>query len=101
MTISANGNVVEKAKTTSNSPITGDFDVDVKINKQGTLKLKAYSHTDEKITYNATETVQGVGISYQETFDTFKELLRKYFGFFKRKKTLPEDMQTVDNKVQD
>ena len=101
VTISANGNVVEKAKTTSNSPITGDFDVDVKINKQGTLKLKAYSHTDEKITYNATETVQGVGISYQETFDTFKELLRKYFGFFKRKKTLPEDMQTVDNKVQD
>ena len=101
VTISANGNVVEKAKTTSNSPITGDFDVDVKINKQGTLKLKAYSHTDEKITYNATETVQGVGISYQETFDTFKELLRKYFGFFKRKKPLPEDMQTVDNKVQD
>lgn len=86
VTISANGNMVEKAKTNSNTAITGDFDVDVKLNPQGTLKLKAYSHTDEKLIYNATETVQGIGISYQETFDTFRELWRKYFGFLTRKK---------------
>ena len=76
---------MEKAKTNSNTSITGDFDVDVKLNRQGTLHLKAYSHTDEKITYNATETVQGVGVSYQETFDTFRELFRKYLAIFKRK----------------
>jgi hypothetical protein len=87
VSISANGNVVEGAKTTGQAPaVTGDFDVDVKINTPGTLKLKAYSHTNEKITYNATETVQGVGVSYQENFDTLRELLRKYFGFFKKKK---------------
>ena len=57
VTISANGNMMEKAKTNSNTSITGDFDVDVKLNRQGTLHLKAYSHTDEKITYNATETL--------------------------------------------
>lgn len=87
--ISANGNVDvggSKSQTTNgnNSNIAGDFDVDVKLNRQGTLKLKAYSHTDEKITYNATETIQGVGVSYQESFDTFRELMRKYFGFLQK-----------------
>lgn len=93
VTLTANGNMdVGNTKSvtsnsTNSSNIAGDFDVDVKLNKQGTLKLKAYSHTDEKIIYkNNTETIQGVGISYQETFDTFKELLHKYFGFFRRNK---------------
>lgn len=65
--------------------------MDVKLNPQGTLKLKAYSHTDEKLIYNATETVQGIGISYQETFDTFRELWRKYFGFLTRKKRVAKE----------
>lgn len=98
VTISANGNMMEKAKTNSNTSITGDFDVDVKLNRQGTLHLKAYSHTDEKITYNATETVQGVGVSYQETFDTFRELFRKYLAIFKRKKQSTSPVQSSDNK---
>ena len=91
MTISANGNVsmnngaAAVAESRSNQ-VAGDFDVDVKLNKQGTLHLKAYSHTDEKILYYSTETIQGIGLSYQEQFDTFKELLRKYASFFKRKK---------------
>ena len=98
VTISANGNMMEKAKTNSNTSITGDFDVDVKLNRQGTLRLKAYSHTDEKITYNATETVQGIGVSYQEAFDTFRELFRKYISIFKRKKETESSPQIVDNK---
>ncbi|WP_251621124.1 translocation/assembly module TamB domain-containing protein [Odoribacter lunatus] len=93
VTLTANGNMdVGNTKgvgtnSGNSNNIAGDFDVDVKLNKQGTLKLKAYSHTDEKIIYkNNTETIQGVGISYQETFDTFKELVNKYFGFLKRRK---------------
>ncbi|MBP3420092.1 MAG: translocation/assembly module TamB domain-containing protein [Marinifilaceae bacterium] len=90
MTISANGNVnMNNSHVAENNtePLAGDFDVDVKLNKQGTLHLKAYSHTDEKILYYSTETIQGIGLSYQEQFDTFKELLRKYTSFFKRKKS--------------
>ncbi|MFR7812787.1 MAG: hypothetical protein ACLU4N_28085 [Butyricimonas faecihominis] len=40
MTISANGNMMEKAKTNSNTSITGDFDVDVKLNRHGYQHLK-------------------------------------------------------------
>lgn len=91
VTISANGNMDvggTRNATADNKKtnIAGDFDVEVKLNKQGTLKMKAYSHTDEKLLYNNTETIQGVGVSYQESFDTLRELLRKYFGFLKRKK---------------
>lgn len=91
VTISANGNmdVGGNRNTTADSRktnIAGDFDVEVKLNKQGTLKMKAYSHTDEKLLYNNTETIQGVGVSYQESFDTLRELLNKYFGFLRRKK---------------
>ncbi len=91
MTISANGNVnmnnnsAAMVETNSNQ-LAGDFDVDVKLNKQGTLHLKAYSHTDEKILYYSTETIQGIGLSYQSEFDTFKELIRRYVSFFKKKK---------------
>lgn len=92
VTLSANGNVdVGGTKNVASnsaggSNIAGDFDVEVKLNKQGTLKLKAYSHTDEKIIYSSKETVQGVGVSYQEAFDTFRELFQKYVNFFRKKK---------------
>lgn len=88
ITISANGNMDVGNKhtpTTNSTNIAGDFDVDVKLNPQGTLKLKAYSHTNEKILYNNTETIQGIGVSYQERFDTLKELIRKYFRFLYKK----------------
>ncbi len=89
MTISANGNMDvgdSKGTTSTGSGITGDFDVDIKLNRQGTLQLKGYSHTDEKILYNSTETIQGIGISYLEQFDTFKALGKKYGAIFRRKK---------------
>ena len=90
ITISANGNVDvggnRNVADNQKTNIAGDFDVEVKLNKQGSLKMKAYSHTDEKLLYNNTETIQGVGVSYQESFDTFRELLKKYFGFLRRKR---------------
>ena len=91
ITISANGNmdVGQDQNATTDSRggnIAGDFDVEVKLNRQGTLKMKAYSHMDEKLLYNNTETIQGIGVSYQESFNTFNDLLHKYFGFLSRKK---------------
>lgn len=92
ITISANGNVEvgnnrnAAGEVNRKNNIAGDFDVEVKLNKQGSLKMKAYSHTDEKLLYNNMETIQGVGVSYQESFDTFRELFRKYFRFLRWKR---------------
>lgn len=90
VTLSVNGNmdVGNTAAGTNSSAnnIAGDFDLGVKLNRQGTLNMKVYSHSDEKLIDNNTEMIQGMGISYQESFDTFQELMRKYLRFFKRKK---------------
>ena len=92
ITISANGNMDVGGNRNAagdenrKNNIAGDFDIEVKLNKQGSLKMKAYSHTNEKLLYNNTETIQGVGVSYQESFDTLRELLRKYFGFLRKRK---------------
>lgn len=64
----------------------GDFDVEVKLNKKETLRAKAYTHSNNDVIYETSPTTQGIGISYQESFDTFRELLHKYFGWIRRKK---------------
>lgn len=63
----------------------GDFDVEVKLNRSETLRAKAYTHSNNDVIYETSPTTQGIGISYRESFDTFGELLRKYFGWMKRK----------------
>jgi len=88
LSINGNMNVRNSATSTGNSAgsnVVGDFDLGVKLNPNGSLNLKAYSHTDERVIYNNNETVQGVGVSYKESFDSFKELVGKYFPFFLRK----------------
>lgn len=65
------------AQSTSN--IAGDFQVDVKLNKTGKIRLKAYTRSNDDI-YTEAETTQGLGVFYKEEFNTFKELWQKFFG---------------------
>ncbi|GHV68156.1 hypothetical protein FACS1894199_14980 [Bacteroidia bacterium] len=72
--------------STTTATIFADFDIEYKLNRSGSLKLKTYSRTDEKIIYkNDSETVQGLGISYKENFNTFGELMKRYLSFLKKK----------------
>ena len=57
----------------------GDFDVEVKLNKNGNLRAKAYTHSNNDVIYETSPTTQGIGISYQEDFNTFGELIRRYW----------------------
>jgi hypothetical protein len=66
-----------QAKDASN--IIGDFDIEVKLNKKGTIRAKAYTHSNNDIYYETSPTTQGVGISFNEEFNTFSELLQKYW----------------------
>lgn len=86
ITININGNVDmgnnPNAQPKKNN-IVGDFDLDVRLNNKGTLRLKAYSHNNEQLTYKSATTTQGVGISYQEEFKKIKYLVKKYLSFLK------------------
>jgi hypothetical protein len=65
-------------QTEDMSKIIGDFDIEVKLNRKGTIRAKAYTHTNNDI-YETSPTTQGVGISFNEEFNTFGELLQKYW----------------------
>lgn len=89
-----NGNVGYGRNQTATSSIIGDFDVEVKLNNSGNVRAKAYTHSNNDLLYDTAPTTQGAGLSFREDFDTFGELLRKYWavltGEQRRKKKLLE-----------
>jgi hypothetical protein len=77
---------------TSTKDITGEFDVNVKLTNNGKLNLKAYNHSNDDQLYNTSQYTQGVGFIYREDFNSFGELLKRYWtaifpGDKKRKET--------------
>ena len=82
--VAINGNFGVGGNQESTSNLAGNVDVEVKINKSGKLRLKGYTKSNNDVVYNSSPTTQGMGIFYTEDFDTFGELLRKFW--FKKKK---------------
>jgi hypothetical protein len=72
---------------TSTNNITGEFDVNVKLTNDGKLSLKAYNHSNDDQLYNTSQYTQGVGFMYREDFNTFGELMKRYWkSIFSRDK---------------
>ncbi len=94
--VSLNGNVEYggySAVQQNTSNIVGDFDMDVKLNKSGSLRAKAYTHSNDDLSYDNSPTTQGVGLSYQEEFDTFGELIKKYWDWITGKAKKEKEIQ--------
>jgi hypothetical protein len=77
--VGVGGQQVNAVETDNTSNIAGDFQVDVKLNRTGKLRVKAYAKSNEDI-YSEAESTQGVGIFYREEFNTLAELWQKIFG---------------------
>ncbi len=77
--VSLNGNVGVGKYQANTSTMIGDFDVDVKLNKSGTIRAMAYTRSNEDYLYESSPTTQGVGISFNEEFNKFSQLLKKYW----------------------
>jgi len=76
-----NGNIgySENMKEQTNTPITGDFMVEYKLNKKGNIRLRAFQKVNNDITYTQAPYTQGIGIFYTDEFNTFDDLLQKMF----------------------
>ena len=76
-----NGNIGNRQyMSSSNSDIVGDLDIEIKLNRQGQLRLTLFSHSaDQYSNYLDQSQRNGAGIVYQEDFNSFKELWRKIF----------------------
>ena len=70
----------------SEGSLIGDFDVEVKLNKKGNLRAKAYTHSNNDVIYETSPTTQGIGLSFNEDFNTFTELITKYWNIITGKR---------------
>ena len=90
--VTVSGSVGNKQYSTGNGNLAGDIDVEIKLDKNGRIRLSLFSHSADQYTNYLDQTQRnGAGIVWQEEFDTFDELYRKVFW---SKKRMREYMQS-------
>lgn len=97
-----NGKVGVPVGGETQTVIAGDVQIDFLLNEEGTLRAKVFNRENsirnfgEEIGYT-----QGVGISYNVDFDTFKELLQRLFTNAKKtaKNPNPEKQEKKDGSL--
>ena len=83
--------------TTTTGDVTGDLDVEIKINKDGSLRAKLFSHSADAYTsYLDNSQRNGAGIAYQREFRTFGQFVRDIFSTReqRRERQLAEQQDT-------
>ncbi len=78
--ITVNGKVGVPVGGISETAIVGDLEVQYRVNPDGTLNLRVFNKEND-VTYigQGIGYTQGIGMSYEVDFDTFKELVNKIF----------------------
>lgn len=75
-----NGNLGISDKKFNNENLVGDVEVQWKLNKKGTIRLKGFTRKNTDIEAEYGPYTTGAGIFYTEEFDTFGELMRKLWN---------------------
>jgi hypothetical protein len=78
--ITVNGKVGVPVGGITETAIVGNLEVQYRVNRDGTLNLRVFNKEND-ITYigQGIGYTQGIGMSYEVDFDTFKELVNKIF----------------------
>ncbi len=101
-----NGKVGVPVGGVNETVLVGNIEVEILLNEEGTLSLKVFNKENEIQQFIADRQgyTQGVGLSYQVDFDSFKELFQKIFGIKKKEKkktktiSKTEDDETIEGK---
>ncbi|WP_245234892.1 translocation/assembly module TamB domain-containing protein [Tamlana crocina] len=76
-----NGKVGVPVGGATETVVAGDVEIDFLLNEEGTLTAKVFNRENSIRNFGeAIGYTQGVGLSYNVDFDTFKELLQKLFA---------------------
>ncbi len=75
----------------SETVVAGDVEVQIMLNEEGTLRAKIFNRENEieQFLTDSQGYTQGIGLSYEVDFNTFKELLKKVLGRDKSKDEMP------------
>ena len=90
-----NGNLGYRNDDLAKNKIIGDVDVEYILTENGKLRLKAYNHTVDRYTLRSAPFIQGVGLMYKETFNTWDELIRHYWRVISKPVPIPVDTTTI------
>jgi hypothetical protein len=105
--VTIDGNVGVANTTTNNanqntSNLVGDFSVEVKANKEGSVRLKAFNRSNNNSLINNLNSpyTQGVGVFYSIEFNNFSEVSRRFKNAFRRKANKQTVTGTMDDPSQ-
>ena len=87
-----NGNIGNRQYSTSgnaNGDVVGDLDIEIKIDRPGAFRLNLFSHSADQYTnYLDNSQRNGIGLTYQQEFNSFKEFFKKMFAGRKKKEEM-------------
>ena len=99
-----NGSVGNKQYTeNAKTDVVGDIDIEIKLNQSGALRLNLFSHSADSYTnYLDNSQRNGVGLTYQTEFSTFKQFFKNMFSSKKKRqeaKQAEEEARIDEEKV--
>lgn len=96
-----NGNIGNKQYSTGNTKneVVGDIDIEIKLDRSGAFRLNLFSHSADQYTnYLDNSQRNGVGITYQTEFNTFRQFFKNLFSSKKkRQQALLEEENAMKN----
>ena len=87
---------------TATEEVTGDLDIDIKLDKPGTVRLNLFSHSaDQYTSYLDNSQRNGVGIAYQREFNSLRQFFRDLFKSRaeREEQASEEALQPVERKI--
>ena len=78
-----NGNIGNKqySSGSTQNDVVGDIDIEIKLNRSGSLRLNLFSHSaDQYSNYLDNSQRNGVGVTYQTEFNTFRQFFKNIFS---------------------
>jgi hypothetical protein len=78
-----NGNIGNKQYSSGNTQndVVGDIDIEIKLDRAGSFRLNLFSHSADQYTnYLDNSQRNGVGVTYQTEFDSFRQFFKNLFS---------------------
>ena len=99
-----NGSVGNKQYTeNAQTDVVGDLDIEIKLDKSGAFRLNLFSHSADSYTnYLDNSQRNGVGLTYQTEFSTFRQFVKNIFSNKKKRqaaKQAEEDARLEEERV--
>ena len=83
----------------SQNDVVGDIDIEIKLDRSGALRLNLFSHSADQYTnYLDNSQRNGVGLTYQTEFNSFRQFFRNMFMSRKKRQEakLKEEQEMIN-----